>query len=92
MKRINARMSVNEHEHKIFFDKMHIPRFVVRQTDKNAYEVVAANTLALKYFDLSEDQVVDKPIDEFMDDEFTDDVFTDDEFMVDEFINDKFRN
>lgn len=58
-----------------FFDDMQIPRFVVQKTKNkkkgDQYVVVAANRLALGYFDLSKDQVVDKPIADFMDSENT---------------------
>jgi two-component system cell cycle sensor histidine kinase PleC len=58
-----------------FFDDMQIPRFVVQKVnDKkkgDQYVVVAANKLVLGYFDLSKEQVVGKPIADFMDAENT---------------------
>ena len=47
---------------------MQIPRFIVVPTESGeGYKVCAANTLALKYFDLSEKQIVGKNIKDFMD-------------------------
>ena len=52
---------------KQFFNAMKIPRFIVRPVGREKYVVDAANDLSLRYFDLSQDQVVNKNIDEFMD-------------------------
>jgi len=49
-----------------FFEKMQIPRFVVSLAGRDSFVLVAANHLALKYFDLSLEQIYQKPIHEFM--------------------------
>ena len=51
------------------FKKMPIPRFVVSMRGPNEYFVHEANDLALKYFDLSKDQIAGCKIQDFMDHE-----------------------
>ncbi len=62
-------MSSTEENYIKFFEAMPVPRFVVKYSDKETYLIEAANELALKYFDLSEEQVVGKTIQDFMDHE-----------------------
>jgi len=62
-------MSEKDPDYKKFFDAMQVPRFVVRKADDGAYCITTANELALKYFDLGFEQIVDKNIADFMDDE-----------------------
>lgn len=52
-----------------YFQKMQIPRFIVGVEKGDVYVVKALNELALKYFDLSEDQIVGHKIQDFMDNE-----------------------
>lgn len=49
-----------------YFDAMPIPRFIVVPDNEGSYIVTAVNDLAMKYFDLSEEQIVDKKIKDFM--------------------------
>lgn len=51
-----------------FFELMQIPRFIVAAED-GKFVIEAANELALKYFDLSKEQIIDHEIKDFMDDE-----------------------
>ncbi len=59
-------MSDTDKNYQKLFKSMRIPRFVVRRIGPKNYEVVDANELALKYFDLDETQIVGKNISEFM--------------------------
>ena len=49
------------------FQVMPVPRFIVKPDENNAFIVLAANDLALKYFDLEKSLVVDHDIQDFMD-------------------------
>ena len=60
-------MADTQKDYSTFFDLMNIPRFIVKAGDKNAYVIEAANQLALKYFDLGEDQILGRDINDFMD-------------------------
>lgn len=53
-------------EHKKFFSKTPVPRFIIRAQGDNDYVLELASDLALKYFDLSADQVIGKKIQDFM--------------------------
>jgi len=53
-------------DYRQFFDAMPIPRFLAAPGKDDQYTIVAANDLALKYFDLSEDQVLNRKIQDFM--------------------------
>lgn len=48
------------------FQKMQVPRFVVEARRGNEYTIIEANDLALKYFDLSAEQVINHKIQDFM--------------------------
>ncbi len=50
-----------------YFKRMTIPRFVVEKGDENEYVVADINDVALKYFDMSADQIVGRKISSFMD-------------------------
>jgi PAS domain-containing protein len=52
--------------YKNYFERMPIPRFIVRMDGAGNYIVVEANQLALRYFDLSAEQVFNQPISNFM--------------------------
>ena len=60
-------MADTKKDYSTFFDLMNIPRFIVKAGDEDAYTIEAANKLALKYFDLGEDQIVGREINDFMD-------------------------
>lgn len=60
-------MADTQKDYSTFFNLMNIPRFIVKVEDKNAYVIEAANQLALKYFDLGEDQILGRDINDFMD-------------------------
>lgn len=45
-----------------FFQKMSIPRFLVKETAPNEYVIAHANDLALKYFDLDSTQVINQSL------------------------------
>ncbi len=62
-------MSDTQKEYIKFFEAMPVPRFVVKQSGKAGYSIEAANDLALKYFNLSKDQIIGKRIQDFMDQE-----------------------
>jgi PAS domain S-box-containing protein len=49
------------------FQRMAVPRFVVQRKEKSDFIVLDANALALKYFDLSCEQVLGRKILDFMD-------------------------
>jgi two-component system cell cycle sensor histidine kinase PleC len=53
--------------HEDYFKKMQVPRFVVRAPGPYEFIVRDANDLALKYFDLSAEQVIGNKIQNFMD-------------------------
>lgn len=58
-------MSKQDH-FELYFKKMAIPRFVVQASGEDDYQIIDANELALKYFDLSANQVIGKNIASFM--------------------------
>jgi two-component system cell cycle sensor histidine kinase PleC len=51
---------------KELFQRMPIPRFIVEAKGKDVYAVTEINDLALKYFDLSADQILGRNIEDFM--------------------------
>lgn len=57
---------IKQNQHELYFQKMAIPRFIVEAAEGGSYIVRNANDLALKYFDLSADQVVGHKISDFM--------------------------
>lgn len=50
-----------------YFKEMSIPRFVVRRDEAKNFLVAEANDLALKFFGLGADQVINKNINQFLD-------------------------
>lgn len=60
-------MDENNLKYQSLFREMSIPRFVVEEKDRNQFVVMDANDLALRYFDLSAEQVIGHKIGDFMD-------------------------
>ncbi|MCK6418456.1 MAG: PAS domain S-box protein [Alphaproteobacteria bacterium] len=59
-------MSVNA-IYESLFQRMSAPRFIIVSREKNVFEVSLANDLAMRYFDLSAEQIVGRRIQDFMD-------------------------
>ena len=55
--------------HKIFFDEMPVPRFLVRMTEDKKYHVVEANQRAIEYFHRRREQIVNCDMESFIDNE-----------------------
>jgi PAS domain S-box-containing protein len=62
----NQPSSESDDLYRQMFEKMSIPRFVVRREGRASFVASQANNLALKYFDLSAEQVVGRKIEDFM--------------------------
>ncbi|MGB1076748.1 MAG: ATP-binding protein [Bdellovibrionales bacterium] len=56
-------------DHKIFFETMPVPRFLVEPTEEGHYRVVEANQRAIEYFHRRKDQVVGCEMESFIDSE-----------------------
>ncbi|MCK5284026.1 MAG: PAS domain S-box protein [Alphaproteobacteria bacterium] len=62
-------MEKNYSDQMHFFNKMPMPRFIVKISGKNDYIVTEINNLALSYFDLEKKQVIGHKIQDFLDHE-----------------------
>lgn len=56
-----------EARYRIFFQDMPIPRFVVAVEGGTSFKVVEANDLALKYFSLTSEQLINRTLSDFLD-------------------------
>ncbi|MCF8495645.1 MAG: PAS domain S-box protein [Alphaproteobacteria bacterium] len=52
--------------HRILFERMAVPRFIVKRNKDSGFAVTGVNDLALRYFDLPKEQVVGRTLSEFM--------------------------
>ncbi len=59
----------NEIDHKVLFDTMPVPRFLVKAVEGSGYAFVDGNEESLSYFDLSKKELVDKSLDDVLDKE-----------------------
>ncbi len=62
-------MPLKDKEYRKFFKSMSVPRFIVRMNKGESFFITDANELAVKYFDLREDQLIDQNPKNFMDSE-----------------------
>ncbi|MCC7305634.1 MAG: PAS domain S-box protein [Alphaproteobacteria bacterium] len=60
-------MTAGDMDHLSYFKRMPIPRFIIEVRDKNRAVVKDANDLAMRYFDMSADQIIGHSIHDFMD-------------------------
>ncbi len=56
-------------DHKLFFDSMPVPRFLVQVTKQGDYRVVEANQKAVEYFQRQRSQIINREMSDFIDSE-----------------------
>ncbi len=56
-------------DHKIFFETMPVPRFLVEPMEDGTYKVIEANQRAIDYFHRRKDQIINCQMDSFIDHE-----------------------